>query len=128
MLGIDGQFDFVRARFLDGPNRNVPRITPIRWGAGVFFRNDRVRARVSFLRTEDADRINRIAESETSDYTFLDVDLAYRINLFEEQVGVELFLNGRNLANDRARNHVAFNNDDVVLPGARVRAGVRAAF
>ena len=34
-LGLDGQFDWVRARFTSGSDRNVPRITPIRWGGGV---------------------------------------------------------------------------------------------
>jgi len=45
------QFDYVRARFTEGPSdRDVPRITPMRWGGGLVYRHDRVKGRFGFLR------------------------------------------------------------------------------
>ena len=45
--GIDGQYDIVRATFADGSN--VPRIPPVRIGAGVFWRDANWLMRVNLL-------------------------------------------------------------------------------
>ena len=55
-LDLEFQLDWVRARFTSGDRRNIPRVTPIRWGGGLAFRGDAFRARVSALRNERADR------------------------------------------------------------------------
>ena len=47
MWGVEGQFDIVRATFTDGTN--VPRITPMRLGGGVFYRDSNWLARVSLI-------------------------------------------------------------------------------
>jgi iron complex outermembrane receptor protein len=53
VLRSDWQLDFVRARFTAGPgNKNVPRITPLRWGGSLSYERDRISGRIGFLRSE----------------------------------------------------------------------------
>ncbi|MGH0037338.1 MAG: TonB-dependent receptor [Myxococcota bacterium] len=127
-FGVDGRFDFVRARFDDSkPNKNVPRITPIRWGGGAFYRGEWVRARVGFTRTEKQDDTAAF-EDKTQDFTMIEASAAVRLSLLDDRVPVELFVAGQNLNDVRGRNHVAFNKDEVLLPGRNVRVGMRASF
>ena len=126
-FGMKLQLDWVNARFSAGSRRNVPRVTPLRWGGGFFFHGDAFRASVSALRHERVDRTG-FAESETDSFVMVDADVSYRLPLFEDHASVEVFVDGRNLANQRARNHVAFNKDEVLLPAARARIGLRGTF
>jgi iron complex outermembrane receptor protein len=126
-LGVDGQFDFVRARFTRGPDRDVPRIPPIRWGGGIFYRGYSLIARVGFLRYEEQDRIGA-NETPTDDFTLLEAELSYRLDVFGSRAAVEFFVSGRNLTDARARNHVSITKDEVLMPGADVRFGLRGEF
>ena len=57
------------------------------------------------------------------------LDLGVSYLLVDHSVGnIELSLVARNLLDRRARNHVAFNKDEVLLPGRGVRLGVRGSF
>ncbi|MBK7949360.1 MAG: TonB-dependent receptor [Deltaproteobacteria bacterium] len=125
-IGIDGRFDIVRARFTDGDDSNLPRIVPIRWGGGVYFAGDAIDARVGFVRNERQDRTSPFDE-ETASFTWLDASLTYR---FEPIDGLKLEANviGRNLNDVRGRNHVAFNKEDILLPGRSIRFGLRMRF
>ncbi|MEZ4333012.1 MAG: TonB-dependent receptor [Myxococcota bacterium] len=125
-LGIDGRFDVVRARFTDGDETNLPRIVPIRWGGGLYLTSESLDARVGFLRNEAQNRTSPF-DSSTASYTWLDASLAYR---FEPVEGLRLEANvvGRNLNDVRGRNHVAFNKEDILLPGRSIRFGLRARF
>jgi iron complex outermembrane receptor protein len=128
VLGVGAQLDWVRGRFTAGQAQNVPRVTPMRWGGGAYYRRDTgLNANVRVLRHERQDRTG-FAESETDSFVMVDADVSYRLGLFDDRASIELFLNGRNLANQRARNAVALNKDDVLLPAARVRVGVRGTF
>lgn len=126
-VGLDGQFDFVRARFTNGSHRDLPRITPIRWGGGLSWTSEDISARVGFLRTE-AQNDNGLFESRTKGFTYLNASLTYRIAFFDGGVPLELTAVGRNLSDVRGRNHLAFNSDDVILPGRNFRFGIRASF
>ncbi|MBY0401442.1 TonB-dependent receptor [Myxococcota bacterium] len=125
-IGVDGRFDVVRARFTDGDESNLPRIVPIRWGGGIYFAGDAVDARVGFLRNEDQNRTSPF-DSSTSSFTWLDASLTYR---FEPIDGLRLEASviGRNLNDVRGRNHIAFNKEDILLPGRNIRFGLRARF
>lgn len=129
MLGIDGRFDFVRARFASDANttsRDVPRITPIRWGSSLFLENEAFEGRVGFVRTEPQSR-NGEFETPTKSYTYLNASLAYRVEP-KEGVPIELTVVARNLLDVRGRNAVAFNKDEVLLPGRAIRFGLRTRF
>ena len=126
-IGIEGRFDFVRARFTKGPNSNVPRIVPIRWGGGLYWASDSLLARVAFLRTEPQ-KDTAAFETSTKGFTFLNASLVYRRSFLDERIPVEFSIVGRNLNDVRGRNHVSFNKDDVLLPGRSVRFGLRVDF
>lgn len=125
-VGVDGQFDFVRARFRNGSERNLPRIVPMRWGGGLFFANPAFDFRVGFARTESQQKTAAFEQS-TASYTFVNASLAYRIE-FIDKMPLELTMVGRNLNDVRGRNHLSFNKEEVLLPGRSIRFGLRAQF
>ncbi|MCC6948081.1 MAG: TonB-dependent receptor [Bradyrhizobiaceae bacterium] len=123
-FGVDGQYDFVHAKFRD--ETWVPRIPPHRLGGGLFWRNDTWFARVSLLH---AFAQNRIAGEETATpgYNLLRAELSYRRQLANGR-SVTLGLVGDNLLNERIRNHVSFNKDEVLLPALNVRGFAKVTF
>ena len=120
VFGIDGQYDFVHARFDDGSS--VPRMPPHRLGGGVFWRDGAWFARVGLLH---AFAQNDVAaeETPTPGYNLLKAELSYTSNFRPGQflrtmtVGVV----GTNLLDEDVRNSVSFKKDEVLLPGRGVR-------
>jgi iron complex outermembrane receptor protein len=124
LVGLDAQVDYVRGWLSN--DHNVPRLPPLRWGSGVYFAGDRVRARFGFLRHE-RQWFQGENETETADYTMLDASTSVRLVGSEER-GVSLDLGIDNINDARARNHVSFKKDDQRLPGRNVRVGLRGSF
>ncbi len=129
-FALDGRFDYVRARFDDrgsaGGSRQVPRITPIRWGLGFSFRGESTRARFGFSRTE-AQNDTGDFETSTKSFTYLEASLTHTLD-WSNEVPIDLSIVGRNLSDVRGRNNVSFNKDDVILPCRNVRFSIRARF
>jgi iron complex outermembrane receptor protein len=124
--GVTGQFDMVRAELDAGGN--VPRIPPMRAGAGVFYAGERVSGRFGFLHAFAQDRLSA-GETETGSYTDLKGEVRYLLP--QEMTGgnaIELALVGENLLDDDIRNHVSFKKNDVLQPGRNVRLVVTARF
>jgi len=127
--GVEGQFDIVRATFTDGTN--VPRITPMRLGGGVFYRDSNWLARVSLIH---AFAQNDIAPNETptDGYNLLKAELSYTQKFANAQAGtpreVTLGIVGNNLLNEDIRNHVSYTKNEVLMPGASVRAFANVKF
>ena len=125
-FGVDARFDVVKAKFDSGGD--VPRITPMRYGAGVYFENDSVFARLSALRVSKQDDV-AVNESETKGYTDLRAEITYTPDLPNMEKGaLEIGVVGRNLLDDDQSNHVSFKKEDVLLPGASARVFVRLRF
>jgi iron complex outermembrane recepter protein len=121
--GIDGQYDFVRARFDDSQGGNVPRIPPHRVGAGVYYRDANWFARVGVLHAFDQNKIGE-NETPTDGYTLLNADLAYTFKLDAQGAVIPemtIGLKGENLLDDEVRNHVSFLKDEVLQPGRTIR-------
>ena len=72
--GVEGQFDIVRATFTDGTN--VPRITPMRLGGGVFYRDSNWLARVSLIHAYAQNDVAAF-ETPTDGYNLLKAELSY---------------------------------------------------
>ena len=128
MIGTEWQFDYVRARFQEGSgNRNVPRVTPIRWGGRLTYAHDRVSGSFGFLRTEKQHN-GASNEFKTGGFTMLDLSARYRIPTLEEIIPIEIGMVARNLLNQNARNAVAFNKDEVLLPGRSFLFSIHSRF
>jgi iron complex outermembrane receptor protein len=129
VFGVEGQYDFTRAKFTDGTN--VPRIPPHRLGGGVFWRSeDGFFARVGLLHGFAQNKTGDL-ETRTPGYDNLKAEFSYTRN-FDRDVArvssVTVGLVGENLLDERIRNAASFKKDEILLPGANVRAFVRAKF
>jgi len=128
-LQFDGQLDWVRARFVSDRHvgdRDVPRIPPLRWGAGLSYRSERLRGRIGFLRSE-RQQYTGTNELGVGAYTLVDLRIGYRFDVGSRD-GVELYFDAQNLADAAARNPVAFNKDEVRLRGRLLRVGLTGSF
>jgi iron complex outermembrane receptor protein len=122
-LALELQSDVVRARLSSG---DVPRIPPYRFGAGLAYTADRISGRVGFQHNAAQNDLADF-EERTSRYTTVDASVRLRIAGSDERP-VDLTLTGRNLLDARARNHVSFKKEDVLLPGRDVRLGIQVRF
>ncbi len=127
-FGLEGQLDIVQARFTDGTN--VPRIPPVRLGGGVFWRSNGWFARTKILHAFPQKKINAAEETPTKGYTLLSAELSYKykFKLAGTERAVTLGINGTNLLNQRARNHVSFKKDEILLPGSNIKAFMTVQF
>ncbi|MEP2827734.1 TonB-dependent receptor [Parvibaculum sp.] len=124
--GVTGQFDMVRAELDAGGN--VPRIPPMRAGAGVFYADEQLSGRLGFLHAFKQDRLST-GETETGSYTDLKGEIRYMLpERFAGGQKIELALVGENLLDADIRNHVSFKKNDVLQPGRNVRFVVTARF
>jgi iron complex outermembrane receptor protein len=127
--GVEGQFDLVRATFTDGTN--VPRIPPMRLGGGAFYRDGNWLARVNLLHAFPQ---NDIAphETPTAGYNLLRAEISYTQRLKNARLGepreFTLGVVGNNLLNEDIRNHVSYTKNEVLMPGAGVRAFANVKF
>jgi iron complex outermembrane receptor protein len=121
MLGFDGQFDVVRARFTDGTN--VPRIPPVRLGGGVFWRSPNWFARIGLLHAFAQKNIDPVQETPTNGYNLLRAEVSYNYKWTEGTTPRELTigLTGTNLLNADVRISTSFLKDEVLQPGRGVR-------
>jgi iron complex outermembrane receptor protein len=120
VVGIDAQYDFVRAAFADSGG-NLPRIPPHRAGAGIYYRDMDWSGRVGFLHAFDQNRIGA-NELPTAGYTLLSADLSYT---FRPAAGsgpeMTVGLKGENLLDDDVRNHASFRANEILQPGRTIR-------
>jgi iron complex outermembrane receptor protein len=127
--GMEGQFDVVRATFTDGTN--VPRITPMRLGGGAFYRDGNWLARVNLLH---AFAQNDVAANETptDGYNLLKAEISYTQKIKNARLGepqeFTVGVVGNNLLNEDIRNHVSYTKNEVLMPGASVRAFANLKF
>lgn len=130
MFGIETQFDAVRATFADGTN--VPRIPPVRYGGGFYWRDANWLARVNLLHAEAQNNIAIAGETTTPGYNNLRAELTYTMKRAEplphELSEISMGVVGSNLLNDDIRNHVSFSKDQVLMPGANVRVFARVKY
>jgi iron complex outermembrane receptor protein len=120
-VGVDGQYDIVRATFSDGTN--VPRIPPQRVGGGVYYRDPNWFTRVGILHAYAQTKI-ATQETPTEGYNLLRAEVVYRRMLTPHDFGpreVNVGVVGTNLLNEEVRSHVSFLKDSVLMPGAGVR-------
>ena len=116
--------DTVRGKLASGGN--LPRIPPSRLGTELRWEGtDGWRASAAVTRYNRQDKV-AVEETPTSGYTMVDAHVAYHVDA--GRTAWEIFLDGNNLANEKARVHTSFLKDDVMLPGRNASFGVRVFF
>ncbi len=124
--GITGQFDMVRATLDAGGN--VPRIPPMRAGAGIFYEDVQVWGRFGFLHSFGQDRLSA-NETETGSHTDLKAEIRYRLpDAASGAAAYEIAIIGENLLDHDMRTHSSFKKNDVLQPGRNVRLVMTARF
>jgi iron complex outermembrane recepter protein len=115
--------DYVRGKLTDG--RNLPRITPLRFGSDLDYSRGPWYAGINLMRIQRQTDTAPL-ETATDGYTILNGHLGY--NLTWGPVRYTLFLRGINLLNEEARRHTSFLKDRAPLPGRSAMIGVNANF
>lgn len=129
VFGIENQFDVVRAAFSDGSN--VPRIPPVRVGGGVYWRDANWLVRVRLLHAFAQNDIAAV-ETETPGYNDLRAEVSYTWKpaspRLDQPSEISLGLVGTNLLDDDIRSSVSYSKDEVLMPGASLRAFARVKY
>lgn len=128
-VGVENQFDVVRASFTNGGN--VPRIPPVRLGGGLYWRDANWLARANLLHAFAQNNVAETGETPTGGYNLLRAEVSYRMkfepnNPWSREMTVGLV--GDNLLNADIRNSVSFRKNEALLPGANLRAFVKVVF
>jgi iron complex outermembrane recepter protein len=105
-------------------NEYLPRISPLRLGAGLQYQRNSFSARLDVLR---AFAQNNTAENElkTDGYTNMSALIAYKLPI---KLNMELFAKANNLLNDEIREHASFLKDISPAGERSLVIGARADF
>jgi iron complex outermembrane receptor protein len=102
----------------------LPRIAPLRLGAGLQYQKERLGARLNVLHAFAQTR-TAMNELGTDSYTNLSALVTYKL---PTKLNVELFARANNLLNQQIREHASFLKD-ISMQGARsVMVGFRSDF
>jgi iron complex outermembrane recepter protein len=102
----------------------LPRIAPLRLGAGLHYQKNSFGARVDVLHAFDQ---NRTAANElaTNGYTDLSALVSYKL---PTKLNIELFAKANNLLNQEIREHASILKDIAPQGERSVLFGVRSDF
>jgi len=116
--------DAVRAQ-LRGSGEPLPRIPPLKLGAGMRFEQGRWSAEAGMWHAERQGRLAPF-ETPTPAYTTVHAALAWRI--FTQRLAHDIVLRGTNLNNAEIRAHTSFLKDIAPQPGRDIDLSYRVAF
>jgi iron complex outermembrane receptor protein len=123
-LSLELVADYVQAE-LEPSGEPLPRIPPLRYGAGLRYQSSSWNVLVEVRRTDAQDQVAPF-ETTTAGYTMLNAAVGYRF--FFGQVILDALVRGTNLTDVEARNNISFLKDFAPLPGRDVSLSLRAAF
>jgi len=134
-LEADGRFSLVdnldltlRGDYVRATNRDngdpLPRIAPLRLGAGLHYQKNSFGARVDVLHAFKQDRTSE-NELETDGYTNLSAIVTYKL---PTKLGLEVYAKANNLLDEEIREHTSFLKDIAPLAGRSLLLGLRADF
>lgn len=123
-LDLTVRGDYVRAKNRDN-NDNLPRISPLRLGAGLRYQKNSFGARLDVLH---AFAQNRTAKNElkTDGYTDVSAMVSYKLPI--KKFNVELYAKGKNLLNQEIREHASFLKDISPAGERALILGLRSDF
>jgi len=120
-LDLEGAFDIVRG---DTDLGRPARIPPYSVTARLVYETDALEGRLEFRRVGEQDRVAEF-ELPTDGYTLINAFVSLELPQVE---GARLFLEGRNLTDEEAREHASFLKDLAPLPGRNFRGGFAYRF
>lgn len=121
VLALQGSYDYVHAQTDAGPPARIP---PYSVTGRVVWTAPRLEGQVEVRYVAEQNRISSF-ELPTDAYTLLSARVSYRPLADQD---FKVFLDGRNLTNEEAREHTSFLKDIAPLPGRTLRAGVTYSF
>jgi iron complex outermembrane receptor protein len=115
--------DYVHAKDTRN-NDNLPRISPLRLGAGLLYAKGAFSAKLDVLR---AFKQSNTADNElaTDGYTNVSAIMAYKL---PTKLNIELFAKANNLLDDEIREHASFLKDIAPAGERSILIGARADF
>lgn len=119
-LKLEGAADYVRASSDLGPPARIP---PWSATARLVWEAPRHSARVEVRRVGEQDRVAAL-ELPTDGYTLVNVGVSWT----PWADGPTMFVEGRNLTDEEAREHASFLKDLAPLPGRNLRLGFTYSF
>lgn len=123
-VGVRAWSDYVRGTLV-ADDSALPRIPPLRLGGGIEAESGALAASLDVRRVFEQDRTARF-EEPTAGFTMVDASLSYRLS--RGGATQEIGLQGVNLGDVFARNHVSFLRSDAPLPGRELRLTYRVLF
>ena len=118
--------DYVRGRFANGDQDNVPRMPPLRYGAELGFGNPIWNTALRYTRAE-AQQHTGLYESATAGYHLLSASADYQL-IVNDNLQFSLFAKANNLLNAEIRSSVSFLRNYAPEPGRSFVFGLRATF
>jgi len=122
-ITLHSQADYVKGELSNGGN--LPRISPLRMGAGVIYERSAWYIDLEAIRYMKQDRTAEF-ESSTAGYTLVNIDFNYRLSA--DTNDYTLFMRGTNLLDDEVINHTSFIKDIAPQAGRSLTLGIRLAF
>ncbi len=108
-----------------GNGENLPRITPLRFGAGVDYHRGNWSSILDIFHVFDQNKSSPL-EGRTNGYTLLEASINFVIT--RNNAEYEFSLRGRNLLDEEARLHTSFLKDAAPLPGRGLIVSLQASF
>jgi iron complex outermembrane receptor protein len=115
--------DYVRATNRDSGDA-LPRIAPLRLGAGLHYQKNSFGARMDVLHAFKQDRTSE-NELVTDSYTNLSALVTYKL---PTKLGLEVYAKANNLLDQEIREHASFLKDIAPQAGRSLLLGLRADF
>ena len=115
--------DYVRATNQDNGDP-LPRIAPLRLGAGLHYQNNSLGARLDVLHAFKQDR-TAANELISDGYTNLSAIVTYKL---PTKLNLELFAKANNLLDQEIRDHASFLKDVAPQAGRSLLLGLRSDF
>lgn len=122
-LDLTMRGDYVHATDRD-TGRPLPRIAPLRLGAGLIYQNSQFGARVNVMRAFNQGR-TATQELATDGYTDVSAMVTYKL---PTKTNWELFARANNLLNEEIREHSSFLKDLSMQGRRSVMLGLRSDF
>ncbi|MDX1950351.1 MAG: TonB-dependent receptor [Rickettsiales bacterium] len=129
-LDSNASFDYVQAENTR-TGQNLPRISPMRVGAGLAYTNKSLIASVQNFYVFEQDEI-AANETKTDGYNMLNLALDYNLSEFnlnpESKIEPSIYLQANNILDEEARVHNSFIKDSAPLMGRNYMMGLRSRF